>query len=967
MEKILTILSESFRALYKKGCCLFNKNTFTILTSIFICGFLLTSTTQAQNVIIKGVVRDAKTNETVIGASIGVKGTSTGALTDLDGKFELEVNSLPVTLVVSFVGYKGTELIFKDASKPVSIQLQSSQITLKEAQVTGSRITEKQKEAPLTIESMDRIAIKECAQTSFYEALGTMKGVDLTTASLGFTVINTRGFNSTSPVRSLQLIDGVDNQSPGLNFSLGNFLGASELDVLKVDLISGASSAYYGPNAFNGVISMTTRSPFVKPGLEVSAKVGERNLLETSVRWAQVLKNKAGEEKFGYKVNLFFMKANDWEANNLTATPESRNNEQNPGGYDAVNIYGDEYYPLNNRESVAFSKPGIGTYYRTGYAEKDLVDYNTNNLKLGVAFHYKLKPDVELIYASNFGNGTTVYQGDNRYSLKDILFFQNRIELRKQDKFFIRAYATNEDAGKSYDAYFTALLLQEASKSDQMWSEDYERYFVQSGAYNNMKKYLNANYPPPSPSDPNYSQLFTEYVQSINPYLQANYDSLTYYHNNARVFADNYISPNGQTQGFVPYFLPGTERFDSTFNKITTSKSFSEGGSGFYDKSALYHIQGEYKFSINSTDLITGGNGRLYKPKSDGTIFSDTSGESLESYEFGVYAGLERKVYHDRLKINLTGRLDKNKNFDLLFSPAASLVYTADQNNIIRLSFGSAIRNPTLTDQYLYYNVGRAILVGNVSGYQSLVTIPSLQAAFKKYPPVIDSLEYFDIAPIQPEKVKTIELGYRASLFKKLYVDITAYYSVYRDFIGYKLAGQVDTSSGILGDNITIKNIFRISSNSEDIVNSQGICIGLNYYIGKYYSVSGNWSWNELNKRNSNDPIIPAYNTPKNKINLGFSGRDIEAVLFKKVNLQHVGFAVNYKWVQGFLYEGSPQFTGEIDDYALLDFQINKQFPKIKSTFKLGASNLLDNQHYEVYGGPLIGRLAYFSILVELN
>src|SRR5439155_22659563 len=163
---------------------------------------------------------------------------------------------------------------------------------LKGVEISGSRISEKQKEAPLTIESIDRIAIKECAQTSFYEALGTLKGVDLTSASLGFTIINTSGFNSTSPVRSLQTIDGVDNQAPGLNFSLGNFLGCSEVDVLKVDLIAGASSAFFGPNAFNGVISMSSRSPFIKPGLEVMAKTGERNLLETSVRYAFVLKNK---------------------------------------------------------------------------------------------------------------------------------------------------------------------------------------------------------------------------------------------------------------------------------------------------------------------------------------------------------------------------------------------------------------------------------------------------------------------------------------------------------------------------------------------------------------------------------------------------------------------------------------------------------------------------------------------------
>ena len=63
-------------------------------------------------------------------------------------------------------------------------------------------------------------------------------------------------------IPSLQIIDGVDNASPGLNFALGNFLGASELDLMKVEIVSGASSAFYGPNAFNGVISMETKDPF---------------------------------------------------------------------------------------------------------------------------------------------------------------------------------------------------------------------------------------------------------------------------------------------------------------------------------------------------------------------------------------------------------------------------------------------------------------------------------------------------------------------------------------------------------------------------------------------------------------------------------------------------------------------------------------------------------------------------------
>ena len=222
---------------------------------------------------------------------------------------------------------------------------------------------------------------------------------------------------------------------------------------------------------------------------------------------------------------------------------------------------------------------GIAT--RGGYLEKDLVDYNTHNLKLGTAFHYKIKKDVELIAASNFGTGTTVYQGDNRYSLKDILFFQNRIELKKQDKYFIRAYATNEDAGKSYDSYFTALKLQSSVKSDDSWAQDYQYYWTHH--FPNLQQ-LMQSYPgfPRWPS-PDFAS-FTDYLNAINPFLNEHYpDSLRKYHQAAHVYADDVSGFNEQSR-----FEVGSAKFDSAFQAVTTT-SFTDGGSRFYDKSALYH------------------------------------------------------------------------------------------------------------------------------------------------------------------------------------------------------------------------------------------------------------------------------------------------------------------------------------------------------------------------------------------
>jgi outer membrane receptor protein involved in Fe transport len=217
------------------------------------------------------------------------------------------------------------------------------------------------------------------------------------------------------------------------------------------------------------------------------------------------------------------------------------------------------------------------------------------------------------------------------------------------------------------------------------------------------------------------------------------------------------------------------------------------------------------------------------------------------------------------------------------------------------------------------------------------------------------------VPAVRPEKVKTIEAGYRATLLKRLYLDVSGYYSWYRDFIGYKLGADIDTFTvqtpfGSYSD-IRINNILRVATNAVDQVNTMGTTIGLNYYMGQYFAVVGNYSWNRLDRRGSTDPLIPAFNTPEHKFNIGFNAR----------NFHGFSFNVNYKWISAFRFEGSPQFSGPIDDYDLLDVQVSRQFAKLHTTLKAGAGNVLNNLHYEVYGGPLVGRLVYVSLLYSMG
>jgi iron complex outermembrane recepter protein len=929
---------------------------------LLILGLWASTSMFAQNKI-KGEVIEEATGEPVIGAQVVVEGTTEGAVTDWDGSFEISTSkTAPLNLIVSYLGYGDQTVPVADISTKVKVTLKEETVTIAEVEVVGQRISDKQKQAPLTVESLDGLAIKQTASTDFYNGLGALKGVDLTTASIGFTIINTRGFNSTSPVRSLQIIDGVDNQSPGLNFSLGNFLGAPELDIQKVDLVVGASSAFYGPNAFNGVISMETKNPFYNKGLGASIKFGERNLFEGAIRFVDALKNKKGEDFFAYKLNLFGMRANDWQADNDDVVFGSEDGVKNPGGYNKVNTYGDEYsVTLDYSGATLFSEyAGLGTFYRTGFKEKDVVNYNSKNFKANTGLFFRLKPSMkeespELVYGFNIGTGTTVYQGDNRFSLRNIVFYQNKIELKKRDKYFIRAYNTQEDAGDSYDPYFTSLLMTQGQKSNVNWASDYVKYWQDVV----KPKMVENGYPSAKTTYDPVTGLFTFSFdeQKAKDWLANNGSFLQTSHNAARVIADTKISGINK-----PVLVPGTPEFNSVFNSITSKKSNkrdADSGTRFFDESALYHVQGEYKFTPKMLEyIVVGGNIRMYRPNSEGTIFYDTAGIKLKNNEVGFYTGVEKKYFGSKLKLNATVRADKNQNFDLLVSPAFSAVYTPSENNFFRASFSSALRNPTLTDQYLYLDVGPAILGGNLNGVKNLITVESFRSYIDNFDKT--KLSYFNINGVRPEKVRSVEVGYRTTLFNTTYIDASAYYSKYRDFLGYVIGLQsdFDASTGFPRNT----QAYRYAANSTNAVSTQGFSIGLNHYFKKYYMIAGNYSVNVLNKLDVDDPIIPAFNTPKNKYNVSLSGRDLPMGTGKKL-----GFNVNYRWVETFIFEGSPQFTGLIPSYGLVDGQVSFGFNKLNSTLKIGASNALNNKVYQTYGGPKIGRMAYVSWLYDFK
>ncbi len=441
---------------------------------------------------IKGTVVDSNSMP-VPGANVVIDGKPIGTVTDFDGNFVLETSEIPpFTLKISSIGYTQATVRVSSNNQTISVTLEEANTMLDEIVISASRTPERLFESPVTVERFGIKEIKNTASVDFYDGLENLKGVDVNTNSLTFKSINTRGFATFANTRFMQLVDGMDNSTPALNFPIGNLVGMIETDVQSVELLPGASSALYGANAFNGILFMRSKSPFDYEGVSVSLKRGvtsqnasgsfgnpETNpYSDVSIRLA-----KKFSDKFAAKVNVGYLKGTDWVANNIT---DKRNNgfTRDNLDYDGINVYGDEV--ATNIKGVAVALVGMGilpaganalvpsvVVSRPGYMESDLTNYNAESLKADWGLYFRpFANDFEIQYVGKYGTGNTIYQGTNRYNIKNFMQQQHKIEVRN-DNFFVRGYVVADDAGDSYDMVFTGININRAWKDDNTWFGEY--------------------------------------------------------------------------------------------------------------------------------------------------------------------------------------------------------------------------------------------------------------------------------------------------------------------------------------------------------------------------------------------------------------------------------------------------------------------------------------------------------------
>ena len=892
----------------------------------------------AQNVTISGNVKNSTTTENAAAVSVTIKGSDIGTFTDDKGNYSITAKSLPATLIFSSVGYVAQEVVVSSAATKTMVKLEVSNALGQEVVVSATRVAQKILESPVSIERVSAAAVRTSPAASYYDIVANLKGVDITTSSLTFKTPATRGFNGSGNLRFNQQVDGMDNQAPGLNFSVGSIVGLSQLDVDNIELLPGASSALYGPGGMNGTLLINSKSPFKYQGLSAEIKTGimhtDKRERATSpyynwnMRWAKKI-----SEKFAFKVTGELISAKDWIGDDyrnykglaVSGQPSFGTRQSDPN-FNGINIYGDET-TTDIRPILA----GIGApagyltaplnVSRTGYLEKDVINPNTINFKATGALHYKITPKIEAIAAAYFGTGNSTYTGSDRYSLRAFKLGQYKVEVNNKH-WTIRGYTTQEDAGESYNATVTTRLTNEVWKASAPQAN--------SAGVIGLSE-IAASW---------YGQYSIAYLSALQSGKSA-FEAQTI----ARATAD------------VGRPLPGSAQFKSIFDQVRSvpikPKLGGQGGGKFVDKTSLYNVEGQLNltdYTNNIAEVIIGGNYKRYLLNSEGTLFADSAGK-IGINEYGGYVQLGRQII-DRLKITVAGRYDKNENFEGRFTPRATALIKVAENKNVRLSYQTAYRFGSTQQQYIDLSTGVTRLLGGNPLFQAKYNLNSNPAYYYASLQAGTPQKVTDYN-FKPESVSTYEIGYKGlHLADKLLIDVYGYYGQYKDFISRTIIIQNKAGGPIQLGDTTRGNSFSIPINNADKVKTSGFGISLDYTLPKNFIVSGNLSSDKIG-----DVAVGFYsyfNSPKYRANVSLSNTG-----FGKN--KNYGFNVGYRFQDSFSYLGD--FTsGDVPSVQTIDAQISMKLPATKTLLKLGANNLLNQYYRNGTGNSVVGGLYYLSI-----
>ena len=460
---------------------------------------------------------------------------------------------------------------------------------------------------------------------------------------------------------------------------------------------------------------------------------------------------------------------------------------------------------------------------------------------------------------------------------------------------------------------------------------------------------------------------------------------------------------------------PGTSAFDALRDTIIKINNWDHinagiagaprtGGAWLLQKSRMYQTEAQWDLTnaVKIVNLLVGLDYRLYEVIPDGNNFVDFSrpvadrniplpdgsfGKLIHYRKYGAFAQVTKTFFDDHLKLFASIRYDRNPEFSPKINPRIAAVYTVAKNHNFRVSFQNGFRFPSLFEALSFVNNGGVRRVGGLSfinqglGYlENSYTLNSINnfnaavntdvtsgstanaAALKNR----GLLEVTNLATTRPEKINSLEAGYKSSILNnKLVIDFDAYYNVYDGFLGQvdvavpeNNAIQVGTDAAVvdmLASNKSKQTRYRVFTNAKNKYTNYGSALGLSWNFYKTFSISGNINYNDIKKNNTTDIFVTGFNTAKWGTNFAFGNREI---------LRNFGFNIVWKWQDAYVWE-SPLVNGDVPAFNTVDAQVTLRVPSLKATIKVGGANILNNRYIQYAGGPTIGALYYTAITLD--
>jgi len=958
---------------------------------------VLFSTIIFAQTTVTGSVTD-ENNNPIPGANV-VADATTGTVADFDGNFSLSVDQMPpFSITVSSVGFDSVTLSVTASNLNFNVQLTESQNLLDEIVVSASRIAERLFESPVTIQKFDYKDIAQSTGADFYSSLEGLKGVQVNSGGLFLQQINTRGFSTVYNEGFVQLVDGMNNEAPGLGFSAGNLLGIHELDIQSVELMPGASSALYGANATKGILFMNSKNPFDFPGVSATYRhgftsqeaAGDNAYYDFAFRAANKF-----SDKFAAKITVSYQQGEDWHAvdyrdiNHLDGryidgSVEAQNPRHFPD-YDGVNVYGDlgasfdmtgafRAGVIPSLVSQGLLSPAgaaqvdyifanlspnfFGEYQinMSGYNENELVDNQASSFKTDIALHYKPTEDSELILNSKIGSGNTMLHATNRYMLKNFGLQQHKIEYKNRN-LGLRFYHTGENSGNTHDtaALGAVMALAQPGGTGAYFGTYILDYFT------NL----------PSVVDPNpivglnTMIYYAQFGYTLNDIIGKGGDLAV--HAGARAAAD------------ANMLVPGSAAWNTAYERaISTGVDLEGGGAGIIDKSQSNSFEVDYNLQdlVDDVDIVVGASYRDYILRSNGTLFTDYT-DPIEFTDMGVYAQAKTSLLDGALNLTGSMRYDKSEFFEGTITPRIAGLLFLSENQNIRFSYQTGFQNPTAQDQYIGLDAGLAILVGsspdNIDRFNMRVRSPASGAFYNLTGNQIQQNSFTlasveagapvaagDLGNVEPQYVKSFDIGYRIN-GKKTALDVNAYYTTWDNFIAAKtvITPFYGSPNNVLGFGALMVGDFRaisFDSNTDEVVNTYGVSAGLQTSLLDLFDLNVNYSYNKMKFENPDSDYEAGFNTPENRVNISLGSTKLA---------ENFSFNVSAKYHDNFLWQQAGFIDGVIPARTTFDASMNFELPSMNSRVKVGGTNLGGEEYFMMPGSGAIGSQFYVGFTIN--